>query len=156
MNIFKTLMIVPMACLVSLPVYAHQYGHDGYSRFDKRVERQHARIREGVKSGELTRKEAGKLRKQQKNIARHERKLSRDGDLTRHERRKLDRRQDKASKRIYRLKHNDVFRGHHHKHHRPHRGHHYGWYKKPYYKDYGYHRHIDDGWSVVLRLSDYF
>lgn len=149
MNIFKTLMIVPLACLVSMPVASHQYGHDGYSRYDKRVERQQSRIRQGVKSGELTRKEAKKLRSQQKKIAKLERKFSKDGHLSRHERKKLERHQDKASKRIYRLKHNDDIRGHRH-----------GRYKKHYYRDhdydYGYGRSAYDGWALVLRLSDYF
>jgi len=159
MNMFKTLMVVPLACLISMPVFAHSYGYEGYSRFDKRAERQHSRIRQGVKSGELTRKEAGKLRGQQKKIARMERRFKSDGDFTRHERKKLERHQDKASKRIYRLKHNDVDRGRHHKHHKhqqSHRGHHHGWYNKPHHHDYGYRRSADDGWALVLRLSDYF
>ncbi|MBT8440259.1 MAG: hypothetical protein KJO91_11070 [Gammaproteobacteria bacterium] len=156
MKILKTLMVLPIACLISMPVFAHQYDHDGYSRFDKRVDKQKSRIRQGVKSGELTRKEASKLRHQQKKIAKLERKLSRDGYLTRHERKKLNRRQNKASERIYRLKHNDQSRDHGHQHHKSHRGHHDGRYNKPYYNDYGYRLSGNDGWALVLRLSDYF
>jgi len=156
MNIIKTLMVVPIACLVSMPVFAHSYGYEGYSRFDKRAERQQSRIREGVKSGELTRKEVGKLRKQQKKIARTERRFKSDGAFTRHEHKKLNRLQDKASNRIYRLKHNDVSRDRHHRHHKSHRGHYRGWYNKPHQHDYGYRRYGDDGWALVLRLGDYF
>jgi len=156
MKILKTLMVLPIACLVSMPVFAHQYGDHGYSHFDKRVEKQKSRIREGVKSGELTRKEASKLRHQQKKIARLERKFRRDGYLTRHERKKLNRQQNKASERIYRLKHNDLSRNYGRKHHKSHRGHHSSWYNKPYYNDYGHRLSGNDGWALVLRLSDHF
>ena len=96
MNILKTLLFAPLAVLISMPVYAHDYDHDGYSRYDKRFEHRH----------------------------------------------KYD------------------------------RGHHYGWYKRPYglykkrhdmhrrpyygYRDHGYGLFADDGWELILRLSDDF
>ena len=171
MNILKLIFIAPLAGLLAMPVYAHHYDDDGYSRFDKRVERQKSRIREGVKSGELTRKEASKLRNQQKKITKLERKFTKDGHLSRQERKKLEKKQDKASKKIYRLKHNDRYKGRHGKAHKHHHGHHYGWHRKPsviyskkywhkrpYYSfhDHG-HRYFDDnGWALILRLSDSF
>ena len=144
MKLFKTLVTVPLACLLAMPVYAH-HPDEGYARYDKRVERQQSRIRQGIKSGELTRQEAKQLRQQQRKIAKLARKFNRDGYLSRHEKRKLEKKQDKASKRIYRLKHNDQYKRHRVKH------------KPRYvYRDHSY-RHLNgDGWSLVLRLSDYF
>ena len=103
MNILKTLLFAPLAILISMPVYAHQYDHDGYSRFEKRIEHHH--------------------------------------------------------------------KGHHRKHHFHHPGNRYGWHKRPYglYKKhhwhkrpyYGYRGHRygifdNDGWELILRLSDDF
>lgn len=64
---------------------------------------QNRRIRQGVKSGELTKKEATRLRNQQDKFAAREAKL-REGGLTRKERVKLDKHQDKMSQNIYKQK----------------------------------------------------
>ena len=164
MKILKTLLIMPLAGLLAMPVFAHNYhDHDGYSRFDNRQERQSSRIRKGVKSGELTRYEAKKLRKQQKEIANLSQKLKRDGKLSRHERQKLERRQDAASKKIAGLKHNDNYRRGSHHHHGKGKHHfgknrHISGYRHLNTRRYTSHRrlHDNDGWSLILRLSDDF
>ena len=71
---------------------------------DTRQENQKARIKQGVKSGELTKKEARQLVNEQKKVRAAERKAKADGDVTRKEARKLDRKQDKASQKILRQK----------------------------------------------------
>jgi hypothetical protein len=76
-------------------------------RFDARQERQARRIREGRRSGELTRHEARRLRRQQSRIAHLAERYVDDGRLSRRERRELDALQDRASRRIARLKSND-------------------------------------------------
>jgi len=104
MKILKTLLFAPLAVLISMPAYAHQYDNDGYSRYEKRIEHRH--------------------------------------------------------------------KGHHGKHYKFNRGRHYSWHKKPYglYKkrhgwhrkpNYGYRHHgyglfDNDGWELILRLSDDF
>jgi hypothetical protein len=89
-----------------VPAYA---GHrdDGSSGFDQRIERQGDRIRHGIRNGDLTRHEAKVLRKQQRHIAKLERRFERDGKLDRYERSTLEHKLDGASRRIARLKHND-------------------------------------------------
>ena len=101
--------LVPMLAVLTMPAYA---GHrsDGSSRFEQRVERQHDRIRHGVRDGVLTRHEAKTLRRQQRHIAKLERRFTRDGELDRYERRTLRRKLNDASERIARLKHNDRHR----------------------------------------------
>jgi hypothetical protein len=86
-------------------------GIDGYDRVDRRQDRQRARLIQGRRSGELTRGEFRKLKKQQRKIGRMERRFSSDGFLSGKERRRLERAQDRASRRIARLKHNDIYRG---------------------------------------------
>jgi len=76
-------------------------------RVAKRQVRQDIRIGQGVKSGELTRGETRHLAKQQHRIQRAKRQAWSDGTLTRKEKAGLDWRQDKASRQIYRLKHNN-------------------------------------------------
>jgi hypothetical protein len=97
MNLLKTLLIAPLAALIAMPVYAHQYDYHGYSHDGRHVEHQH--------------------------------------------------------------------KGHHGKYKKYDRGHHYGWYKKPYYgyrdHGHGYYNHgpryfDNDGWELILRLSDDF
>lgn len=73
---------------------------------DKRQDIQKERIREGVQSGELTRRETRKLAKEQRHIRRVERRAEADGKITARERAKLDRKQDRASRKIARTKNN--------------------------------------------------
>lgn len=76
-------------------------------RIQKREKNQQQRIEQGEKSGQLTEKEAGRLEAQQDKIKRDEERMKADGKLTKGERRKLKREQDRASKNIYRKKHNE-------------------------------------------------
>ena len=75
-------------------------------RIDRREARQHARIHQGARSGQLTRHEARKLRRDQRHIARVERRAKADGVVTPQERRRITHAQNRESRRIYRLKHN--------------------------------------------------
>ncbi len=72
---------------------------------DKRQANQSARISEGVVSGELTAREAKKLAKQQAHIARTEALFKADGVYTVAERARLQQKQNKASARIFKEKH---------------------------------------------------
>lgn len=75
-------------------------------RVDRRERRQQARIQEGVKSGELTGKEAAKLEAQQGKIRQDEMKAKADGTISPAERMKLKREQNRANRKIYKKKHN--------------------------------------------------
>lgn len=71
------------------------------------------RIDQGLRSGELTRHEAVRLREQFREIARLERHFRRtDGRFTAHERREIDRRLDRLSDRVYAQKHDRQDRDH--------------------------------------------
>jgi len=73
----------------------------------KRQLRQQARIEQGVRSGELTPRETRRLELQQGKIQADKRKAKADGVVTPAERAKLAREQNRASRTIYRLKHNE-------------------------------------------------
>ncbi|HUI09193.1 MAG TPA: hypothetical protein VL221_02635 [Bacteroidota bacterium] len=76
-------------------------------RVARRQLKQQARIEQGVKSGELTARETKHLELQQAKIQADKRKAKSDGVVTPAERAKLAREQNRASRTIYRLKHND-------------------------------------------------
>jgi hypothetical protein len=75
-------------------------------RVDRRELRQHERIQQGARSGELTRVEASRLRAGQRHVDRLERRAAFDGIVTPRERFRMDQVQDRQSRRIARLKHN--------------------------------------------------
>ena len=77
---------------------------------NKRQHRQHARIADGVKSGELTHSEARALRAEQRGIRAEEREFKSDGVLTKGERRELHRDLNESSRDIYREKHDSDHR----------------------------------------------
>ncbi|BBB65672.1 hypothetical protein UNDYM_1419 [Undibacterium sp. YM2] len=66
---------------------------------------QQARIEDGLKTGQLTTREAGKLEREEAAVAREEHKALKDGKLNQQERNKLARMQDKVSADIYAEKH---------------------------------------------------
>jgi hypothetical protein len=72
---------------------------------DKRQAEQQKRIDQGVKSGQLTNREAARLEKGQAKVQRMETKAKADGVVTAKERRQITREQNKQSKRIAREKH---------------------------------------------------
>jgi hypothetical protein len=74
-------------------------------RVDNRERRQQKRIRHGVRTGSLTRKEAVRMEKQQAKTHVMEAKAKSDGTVTARERARLHRRENKTSRHIYKQKH---------------------------------------------------
>ncbi len=87
---------------------AHPRPHEVNSR----LENQQDRIHQGVKSGELTRREAEHLRLKDASIHHHERRdrITHHGHLTKGEYKRLNNQLNRDSKGIYRDKHNDKVR----------------------------------------------
>lgn len=94
--------IITAISFTAFPLYA-QTNDPG---IEKRMENQERRIDQGIASGALTPQEAGKLEAQQARIKQREERMEADGKLTPEERAKLTKAQNKASKNIYRKKHN--------------------------------------------------
>ena len=72
---------------------------------DQREANQASRIRQGVRSGELTRPETRRLLNGQVELRRDERRARADGEVTRRERAALQHEANQQSRRIYRQKH---------------------------------------------------
>jgi hypothetical protein len=105
----KTLSILAMSAL-ALALFSTSSLADGRPGVrdpgvNARQSHQQARIRQGVRSGELTRREAWRVRETQRDVRQLERAYKSDGTLTRAERVDLHREQNQASRQIYRQKH---------------------------------------------------
>lgn len=83
----------------------NSFGQDATPRVDHRQHMQHARIREGMATGDLTRREVSRLRAEQRHIRRTERRAKADGQVTVSERRRLHSEQQRAHRDIRRQKH---------------------------------------------------
>ena len=80
-------------------------------RADHRQQRQAERINNGWENGSLTRRETTTLAAQQAHIRRTEKRFEADGQLSNKEKARLEIKQDRASRNIYRKKHNQRSRG---------------------------------------------
>jgi hypothetical protein len=92
--------IIPIAGLAHGNKYRRSYN------INRRQDYQRDRIRNGIRSGELTREESRRLIGQQRRIERYEYRSRRDGGgLDYRERRRLDRMLDRSNRDIFRQKH---------------------------------------------------
>ena len=78
--------------------------------FNRRDHRQAQRIRQGIRSGEIARPEARRLKREQLRIDRPYHQALSDGHLRWRERQRLRNMRDRASRHIYRAKHNRLTR----------------------------------------------
>lgn len=87
-------------------------GSSSEHRIDRREANQERRIHEGLRSGDLTRREARALEAEQAHIRALERNAKRDGHVDRYEARQIERAQDAASRHIAQERHDGERRGH--------------------------------------------
>lgn len=93
------------ACTSVLQAEARPWG------INAREHRQQNRIYNGVANGSLTRKEAGRLQRQQYRLNEREARMRASGNgLTAHERYKLQQQENRTSRNIYQQKHDGQVR----------------------------------------------
>jgi uncharacterized protein YlxW (UPF0749 family) len=76
------------------------------AQVNARQKNQKERAVQGAQSGELTKREAKRIKEQQENVNDYEAKLRSDGELSKKDKAKLDAAQGRTSRSIYRKKHN--------------------------------------------------
>ncbi|APZ41768.1 hypothetical protein [Acidihalobacter ferrooxydans] len=106
MKYAKALYIAPLFALLSLPAMAGQRDHNG-KHFLQRIDRQEHRIHQGVRTGDLTHREARRLNRNHHRITGKFRQFKRDRRLVAWERRRLENMLDRNSRLIARFRHND-------------------------------------------------
>lgn len=78
----------------------------GNAPVKQRAENQQDRIQQGVKTGELTKKEAANVRDDEKDLRQDVNLAKSDGKITAGERKTINKEENQNSREIYRLKHN--------------------------------------------------
>ena len=99
------LVLVATGLLLSLPAQAQRGGPSG-PRFDDRLDRQSSAIQRGIDSGQLTRREARTLRREQDDARQYMRDLRREGYPPHEARRMIERRLDRVDRHIRDLSNN--------------------------------------------------
>ena len=104
----KTVILALTLAATQLGTLACGTGYRDGRTIAGRQEYQRDRIREGAEEGDLTRREASRLRERSRDIAEDRRDARQDdGVIDRQERRQLQREQNRLSDQIYRQRHDD-------------------------------------------------
>lgn len=98
-------MVLMVAGLMGVASLSHADAGVRDPGVNARQQNQQQRVRQGVRSGELTRRETRALAGEQRDIRQLERAYKSDGKLTRAERVDLHHEQNQASRHIYNQKH---------------------------------------------------
>ena len=107
-KLVSMLMVLGLCAMASAAAFAQDGNpYNNTPRINQRQREQQRRIRQGVRSGELTRGETKSIEKQERDIQQDKRDAKADGVVTTQERREILHDQNQASRRIYRLKHNN-------------------------------------------------
>jgi hypothetical protein len=101
MTLSKTAVAVAVGALFVLPALAQNTAD-----VVQRNANQQERIEQGLQSGQLSTKEAGKLEKGEARIDKMEQRAESDGKMSDAEKRRIEQAQNKESQEIYRDKHN--------------------------------------------------
>ncbi|MFN7936596.1 MAG: hypothetical protein U0R19_24960 [Bryobacteraceae bacterium] len=103
----KTIGLMALSALLcSSAALAQDETKDRKTVRGKRMEKQQERIKEGVKDGSLTKREAAKLEAKEAAIAAEARKDRKDGGgMTKKEKAKINAKQNNVSQDIYKEKH---------------------------------------------------
>jgi uncharacterized protein (DUF3084 family) len=104
-KMFSILTALCLSIMVSSVGFA-QEGNTKTPGVRKRQINQQKRIGQGVRSGELTKKEVKKLEHEQREINQEKKEAKADGTVTAEERKEIHKEQNQARRHIYRAKHN--------------------------------------------------
>lgn len=102
MKLTKAIIAISVSGLFSIAAFAQT---TSASEVQRNVN-QEQRIEQGLQSGQLTTREAGKLEKQEAKVDKMEANAMKDGNLSPQERARIQRQQNKVSQEIYNKKHN--------------------------------------------------
>ena len=103
----KSILAAAFLVGTQLTVIARQPAYRGRS-FSERQERQRDRIADGRNEGDLSKREAARLRDRSRDVAEDRRDArADDGYVDRRERRQIQKEQDKLNRDIYQQRHDD-------------------------------------------------
>jgi len=110
MRLFKYVLVAALAAVPAITIAQTPAPAAQNQSVRQREFNQQRRIANGIHTGQLRPRQAARLDRQQRSIHREARvmRARHDGRLTMHDRRLLTHRQNRASRRIYRARHNRV------------------------------------------------
>lgn len=100
---YRTLIALSLSAVFSVSAFAQNAATE-----TQRDTNQQNRVEQGLKSGQLTTKEAGQLERDEQRIDRTQARDLKNGPLTSQEKAQIQREQNQASRQIYQDKHNAV------------------------------------------------
>lgn len=100
MKLHRTMLLSALALALAVPAASQET-----PKVDKRQENQEKRIEQGVESGELTKKEAGRLEAGQEKLEAKEAAAKSDGVVTKKERKQLNKSAQQQSNHVAKQKH---------------------------------------------------
>lgn len=100
-----TVVRTSLLALLAVTFVSVSTAQDKTRSLDRREKRQEKRIEQGVKSGELTDREAKRLEMREQKLKADEARAKSDGIVTPKERARLQHEANKTSRRIYKQKH---------------------------------------------------
>jgi len=102
----KRLTMLIMAVALTVSITGVAAAQDCPRHPMRRAVRQELRVRQGMQDGQLTRREAYRLRMHQRHIRRMELRARADGRIVMRERIRLNRAHERQNARIWRFRHN--------------------------------------------------
>jgi len=111
MKIIGVTILVALFSMASFPAAQAetqwQKDHPRRAQVNKRLKNQNRRINQGVKQGELTKQQATKLHKEDRQVRQEERDMASQngGHITKQEQKTLNQQENAISKQIYNEKH---------------------------------------------------
>lgn len=97
----KAKLLATAILIISLGI-----GNEASAQVRQSARNQHQRIKQGVKSGEITRSEGRTIAKKERDVRQEVRQAKADGVVTASEKKDIRKEQRQASRTIYRKKHN--------------------------------------------------
>ena len=107
----KIILFFAILFAVTVSVNAQTQKHKGKKHEDMSLKGEKARLKEGIKSGEITKDEAKRIKKEAKDVQRAKRKANADGTINKRERAKIAKEDRQLDKTIRKTKHNKKDRG---------------------------------------------
>lgn len=103
-NVSKLIVLVVVTVFMTAEVFAETRGG---KRYKARVKTQQARVKEGVQSGDFSRRESHALKRSAQHTQNMRKRFAADGDLNNFEKRRLQQNMNHRSRQIKRFKNND-------------------------------------------------
>lgn len=107
----KVILFFAIVIATTVSVNAQTQKHLGKRNEDMNLKGEKARVKEGIKSGEITKAEAKRIKKEAKDVQHAKHRANADGTITKREQMRIAKQDRQLDKTIRKTKHNKRDRG---------------------------------------------